>query len=147
MRLPHTVLFVLAGSAFAFSVAVGATDAQEKPKTTWDGVYSAAQAARGGEAYGKSCASCHAADLTGQDTAPSLAGAEFNNGWNDLTLGDLYERIHTTMPADGPGSLSPQQYVDIIAFLLSKGNFPAGGADLPAEPTALKQIKYVAQKP
>jgi len=147
MRFAHAVIVVLAGFGVALGSALGATGAQDKPKTIWDGVYSADQAKRGEEAYAKSCASCHAADLTGLDTAPSLAGPEFNTGWNDLTLGDLYERIHTSMPGDAPGSLPQQQYIDIIAFLLSKGSFPPGAADLPTEPTALKQIKFVAQKP
>ena len=116
-------------------------------KTTWDGVYTEAQAARGEALYAKSCASCHGPDLAGLDTAPSLSGSEFNAGWKDMTLDDLFERMRTTMPADGPGTLSNQQYADIIAFILAKDKFPAGQAELPAENAPLKEIKFVTEKP
>ena len=115
-------------------------------KSTWDGVYSEAQAKRGEAAFTKSCAGCHGPDLMGMDTAPSLTGNEFNAGWTDLTLDDLFERIHTTMPGDAPGSLSNEQSLDILAFILSKDGFPAGQGELAAGP-ALKTVKFVAQKP
>lgn len=63
--------------------------AQSAGKTSWDGVYSQAQARRGEAAYSKSCAGCHGAELMGADTAPSLTGPEFNAGWNDLSADDL----------------------------------------------------------
>src|SRR5213594_1141716 len=53
-------------------------------------------------------ASCHGPDLTGVDVAPALTGTEFASNWNDLSLGDLFERIRIGMPADKPGSLSRQ---------------------------------------
>src|SRR5690349_4120126 len=82
-------------------------------KTTWDGVYTEAQAGRGQTAYGQACVSCHGPDLAGADSAPPLTGPEFMAGWNDQTVDDLFERIRVTMPADAPGSLSREQYVDI----------------------------------
>jgi mono/diheme cytochrome c family protein len=121
--------------------------AQEAPKTTRDGVYTEAQSKRGEALYAQSCGSCHAPDLTGADAAPSLTGPSFDSGWNDLSVGDLLERIRTTMPADGPGSLTRDQYVDIVAFLLSKDGCPPGQTDLPAQTEALKQIKIATGKP
>jgi mono/diheme cytochrome c family protein len=116
-------------------------------KTTLDGVYSAAQAARGEAVYKASCASCHGDDLSGGGQAPALNDKDFNMDWVDLSLNDLSERIRLSMPADKPGSLSAAQTVDVIAFLLSKGNFPAGQAELPADAAALKDIKFVAPAP
>jgi mono/diheme cytochrome c family protein len=115
-------------------------------KTTLDGVYTAAQAARGEATYQESCSSCHSDDLSGGGQAPSLAGKEFNADWIDLSLNDLYERTHVSMPADNPGTLSPAKTVDVISFLLSKGTFPAGQTELPADADALKAIKFVAPK-
>jgi mono/diheme cytochrome c family protein len=115
-------------------------------KTTLDGVYTAAQSARGQTIYADSCASCHADDLSGGGQAPALAGKDFNVDWNDLTMSDLFERTHGTMPADKPGTLTPAQTADVIAFLLQKGNFPAGQTELPADAAALKEIKFVAPK-
>ena len=83
----------------------------------------------------------------GADVAPPLTGVEFMSGWNDLTVGDLFERLRITMPADKPGSVSAQDNADIIAFMLSKNGFPAGTADLPPQAEVLKGIKILTQKP
>ena len=115
-------------------------------KTTLDGVYSEAQAARGEKVYAGSCTSCHGDDLSGGGQTPPLSGKEFNGDWNDLSMGDLYDRTHLSMPADKPGSLTPEQTVDVIAFLLKKGSFPAGQVDLPTDIVALKQMKFVSFK-
>jgi mono/diheme cytochrome c family protein len=116
-------------------------------KTTLDGVYTGAQAARGQQIYTDSCASCHGDDLSGGGQAPALAGKEFNVDWNDLAMSDLFDRTHGTMPADKPGTLTPTQTADVIAFLLQKGNFPVGRTELPADVPALKAITFVSPKP
>jgi len=116
-------------------------------KTTADGIYTEAQATRGQKVYADSCASCHGDDLSGGGQAPSLAGKEFNLDWNDLAMSDLFDRTRGTMPADKPGTLTPQQATDVIAYLLQKGNFPTGQAELPADAAALKAIKFVSPKP
>jgi mono/diheme cytochrome c family protein len=115
-------------------------------KTTSDGIYSEAQAARGEKVYAASCASCHGDDLSGGGQTPPLAGKEFNSDWNDLSMGDLFDRTHLSMPADKPGSLTAEQTVDVIAYLLKKGNFPAGQVELPTDTAALKAIKFVSPK-
>jgi mono/diheme cytochrome c family protein len=113
-------------------------------KTTLDGIYSEPQAARGETIYKESCTSCHGDDLSGGGQTPALAGKEFNGDWVDLSMNDLSDRIRLSMPADKPGSLGAAQTVDVIAYLLKKGNFPPGAADLPADPAALKAIKFVS---
>ena len=123
------------------------TTGSSEPKTVWTGVYSDAQAKRGADVYTNQCASCHGPDLAGADTAPPLTGSDFNTDWNDLTLNDLFERIHTTMPGDKPGALSRQEVADVMAFILSKDNFPAGEADLSSQAEMLKEIKFVSTKP
>ena len=47
---------------------------------------------------------------------PPLAGADFLMNWQGKTLGDLYEKTQTTMPATAPGTLMPAQVADILAF-------------------------------
>jgi S-disulfanyl-L-cysteine oxidoreductase SoxD len=116
-------------------------------KTTLDGVYTDAQAARGQTVYTESCSSCHGDDLSGSGQAPALTGKDFNVDWNDLAISDLFDRTSGTMPADKPGTLKPEQAVDVIAFLLQKGHFPAGQAELPTDTAALKAIKFVSPKP
>ena len=57
--------------------------------------------------YKAECASCHQADFGGDGFAPGLAGPEFASAWNDLSVGDLYERIRVSMPPSNPGALAP----------------------------------------
>jgi mono/diheme cytochrome c family protein len=119
----------------------------QSSKTIWDGVYSEAQAKRGEGIYNQSCASCHGTSLEGGEMAPPLTGNDFNANWDTLSLGQLLERIRTTMPQENPGSLSRQQNVDVVSYLLQKGKFPAGSAELPTQTDALSGIGFKAQKP
>jgi mono/diheme cytochrome c family protein len=137
---------IILASALCLSTAMNAR--QEKAaRTVWVGVYSEAQSKRGETAYGQYCAKCHGPDLMGADVAPPLTGVEFTSGWNDLSVGDLFERLRITMPADKPGTVSAQDNADMVAFLLSKNGFPAGQAELPAQADVLKTIKILTQKP
>jgi mono/diheme cytochrome c family protein len=121
--------------------------AQGTTTTAPDSVYTEAQAKRGETTYTKACASCHGGDLTGDGQTPSLSGKDFDLQWSGTPLSDLFERIHATMPADKPGSLTPAEAADVTAFILSKAKLPAGQTELPADMAALKQIRYVAPKP
>ena len=125
---------------FAAAVFLAAF-AQTAGPSVWDGVYTADQTRRGETAYLQTCASCHGTALEGGDMTPPLVGGAFTANWNDLTVGDLFERIRTTMPLDKPGRLSRQQNADVIAFLLKANGWPAGMVELPPEPPALNQIR------
>lgn len=119
---------------------------QQSGRSVWDGVYTREQAARGAELYTQHCGACHAPTLTGAE-APALAGPEFSANWNTLTLGDLFERIRTSMPQDNPEALTAQQKADVLAHMLSVGQFPAGMMDLPRDGQVLAQIRYLSTKP
>jgi hypothetical protein len=116
-------------------------------KSVWDGVYTVEQAKRGAGLYALHCGSCHGPGLMGGEAAPPLTGIEFAGNWSGLTLGDLFERIRTSMPQDDPAKLSAQQKADILAHMLSVGMFPAGTADLSRETPVLMQITFEAIKP
>ena len=116
-------------------------------RSVWDGVYTAEQAKRGADAFSAECASCHGTDLTGGDSAPPLMGGEFTSNWNGLTVGDLFERIRTSMPANNPGKLSRDKNADILAFILSVNQFPAGKSELDRQTEVLKQIRFETTKP
>ena len=79
--------------------------------------------------------------------APPLAGGDFLANWNGLTAGDLFERIRTSMPANNPGKLSREVNADILAYILSVNQFPAGTAELDRRTEFLRQIRIDAQKP
>jgi mono/diheme cytochrome c family protein len=153
LKAATTYALVTASTIGIVARAIAAADGQEGQnvsvgaRTTWSGVFTSAQADRGGAVYAQSCANCHGAGLEGADMSPALAGAAFMASWNDLTLGDLFERIRISMPADRPGTLSRPQMADVIAFMLRANQFPAGATELPAETPALRAMKFVMVKP
>jgi S-disulfanyl-L-cysteine oxidoreductase SoxD len=122
---------------------------QSEPGTTsvWRGVFTVEQAARGDAVYREWCASCHGPGLEGADMTPPLVGGAFTSNWNQLTVGDLFERIRTTMPLDRPGVVRGQQNADLVAFILKSNAWPAGTTELPRELVALKQITIEATRP
>src|SRR5918996_2476989 len=103
----------------AVAAAFGSVSAQQS-KSQWDGVYSEEQAKRGEPLYQEKCAACHGPDMTGGEMAPGLTGGDFTANWNDLSLGDLFERMRISMPQNNPGSLSRAQNADVLAFILAK---------------------------
>jgi mono/diheme cytochrome c family protein len=128
---------------FVFAAALCA----QTSRSVWDGVYTSEQATRGATLYANNCASCHGSALNGGESAPPLAGGEFFANWNGLTVGDLFERIRVSMPADNPGKLSHEQDADILAFMLSMNQFPEGKTELEHRTEVLKQILFEATKP
>lgn len=129
--------------ALLVMAALAGVAAQER--TVWDGVYTEAQAERGRLAYTQFCASCHADDLRGRSTAPSLVEESFAFLWDDLSLGDLFERTRARMPSDRPGSLPDATYADILAFIAQKNGYTAGASELPVDLAALKGIRITAK--
>ena len=115
--------------------------------SVWDGIYTEAQAARGADGFAANCASCHGAGLTGTGEAPALQGPQFVSDFDGETVGDLFDRIRTTMPQDRPASLSRDQYADILAFVLKANAFPAGQKELDRRSEYLKAIRFTAAKP
>jgi S-disulfanyl-L-cysteine oxidoreductase SoxD len=116
-------------------------------RSVWDGVYTTAQSKRGEALYQTECASCHGLALNGGESAPPLSGGEFLSNWNGLTVGDLFDRVRTSMPADRPGHLTRQQTADVLAEILSVNQFPAGPSDLDTRSEFLKQIRIDPYKP
>lgn len=118
--------------AVASGVYAQQTPAEDQ-RTVWDGVYTEAQAERGQVLYTESCSRCHAPDLRGDNTSPSLVGMSFTFLWGGSTLGALSEQIQKQMPTDRPGSLSAKTYRDILAFVLRANSYPAGTKELEAD--------------
>jgi S-disulfanyl-L-cysteine oxidoreductase SoxD len=133
-------------SAGIFVGLFGAVGAQQVP-TVWDGVYSAPQAERGRALYDAQCAMCHGEDLQGVEMATPLVDGAFLNAWDRQTVGDLSERVRATMPANNPGSLGLGATADIVAYILSSNQFPAGAKALPPEAAAQRTIRILAAKP
>ena len=146
MRLV-AVTAALLGIVVSGAIGGRGASAGQAMQSQWDRVYSLAQAKRGETLYVQSCAACHAVDLSGGEIAPALTGGEFASTWNELTLGDLFERIRVSMPQNDPTSLSRVQKADILAYVLSKGGYPDGEAELPSQTEVLRTINFLAMKP
>ena len=131
-------------------------DAQT-PASVWDGVYTPDQAKRGEALYKKECASCHGDALEGnaqteraerlERVLPPLSGDVFMGNWNGRLLSDLFDKIRRTMPRDDPGKITLKQNADILAYMLKFNEFPAGKAELPADPSLLTETRFEAVKP
>jgi len=98
-------------------------------RSVTDGVYSAAQAARGSQIYSTQCAECHGATMEGT-SGPPLTGDFFLSNWSARSLSALVDRIQKTMPFSAPGTLSRQQTTDLVAAILQAGKLPAGPSEL-----------------
>ena len=147
MAWTRSAVLVPALAFVANGVALARTVQDQEKRSVWSGVYSTEQAERAEGVYAQACAACHGPMLDGGEMAPPLAGSSFNANWNGMTLGDLMERTRTAMPQNNPGSLSRQQYADILALMLATGKFPAGQAELPRDTELLKLITFEASRP
>jgi polar amino acid transport system substrate-binding protein len=94
--------------------------------------YTAAQAHAGAKVYAASCIQCHGANLQGT-AAPGVAGKTFlttakGNKW---TLASVRTLVFENMPLNDPGSLTPTQYANVMAYLLASNCYPAGTKPFP----------------
>ena len=133
--------------AAALIVAAALTAAAQK-KTSWDGVYSAAQADRGQAAFVKSCGGCHRDDMSGgDDSEPPLRGTHFTDKWEGASVAEIYDFVANNMPKSKPGSLPLETCIDIVAFMLKSNEMPAGQAELTTDIEALSKITFTAKRP
>lgn len=116
----------------------------QQTRTTQEGVFTNAQATRGAVLYEAKCAACHGAQMEGS-VGPELAGPGFLGMWGGQPLTNLFGKIEKTMPADAPGTLSPVQVAEIVAYMLQTNRFPVGTTDLGTGDAALKQISLPAR--
>lgn len=104
------------------------------------GMYTSEQAQLGKSIYEKECVSCHGESLEGKGKNAPLTGDTFLSKWNNQTMADLFMKTNTTMPASSPGTLTPDETVRVLAFVLQMNKFPAGKSELPTDPDALGAI-------
>lgn len=105
-------------------------------RSVLNGVYTAQQASRGETRFQQVCESCHRIN--------DFSGGRFRVVWVGRTVGDLFFSMSTLMPEDSPGSLSPEEYADIVAYMLRENGYPEGGENLAAELNELEVISIVA---
>jgi mono/diheme cytochrome c family protein len=136
LRLLIVCLLSSAAAAPMSGQSSGATET-----TVRDGVYSEEQSKRGRSTYDEKCASCH----DGGTMGPELWGDPFLEQWENKYVGAFFTRIQTTMPEEAPGTLSENEVLDIIAYVLKTNGFPAGDKAIPSA-SALTTMKFVRKK-
>jgi mono/diheme cytochrome c family protein len=116
--------------------------------STWDGVYTTAQAERGAMRFASTCNKCHGPAAAGSaDDGGRLVGKEFFEKYDGVPLDQLFTAIYTLMPLDHPKSLAPKDVEEVTAYLLAQNQMPAGSSPLPEDPSQLKGVKISASKP
>jgi mono/diheme cytochrome c family protein len=121
-------------------------------RSIWDGVFTAEQAERGKAVFNSPCGACHGSRLNGapddmdQTPAPPLARVKFLRSWDGRSLGSLFSYTKTTMPKSNPGFLPEEDYVAIVAYMLSLSGAPAGDTPLSTDVRDLAHI-MIGEKP
>ena len=144
MKLKHKVSIIAAATVMGLSFG---TISKAQGVTVWDGVYTKAQAERGQKLYQDHCSACHGTQMQGIEEAPTLKQGAFVYNWDSLGVDILFQRIRDTMPLDDPKGVSRKMKADILAYIMSQNNFPAGTKELPYQNAQLKRIEWHALKP
>ncbi len=104
-------------------------------------IYTAEQATAGAAVYAAQCAACHGNQLEGV-AGPALKGSGFKamataQGLNGESL---LQVVALSMPQTDPGSLSAEQYAEVVAYMLRENGYPAGSEKLTADNPHLKEL-------
>ncbi|MEW6128166.1 MAG: PQQ-binding-like beta-propeller repeat protein [Acidobacteriota bacterium] len=105
------------------------------------GVFTNAQAARGQALYDKRCAACHGANLTGGSSVP-LVGARFMAKWGQgkHSVDELYYITRTQMPYGAAATMTNQEYIDMVAYILKANGYRSGERELSTDSATLQKI-------
>jgi mono/diheme cytochrome c family protein len=122
---------------------IGAVRAQQVPaRSVRDGVYTLIQAKQGKVVYDEHCLECHGTMASATpDMAPLLNDYVFQAAWKERSLGELFDKVRNTMPPNKAGTLSSQQSIDLIAYILSANALKAGEEPLTDDAETLKKIR------
>ena len=146
---PNTAKSDPTKSADAKSVDAKSADAKSADAKSGDGksggaaaLYTEQQAEQGAGIFAGNCSSCHGVNLQGSASGPAVGGSAFLKKAKMLEwkVADMRNLVVSAMPANNPGSLSEQQYADVLAYLLAVNCYPAGSEPFPtSETSALQQ--------
>jgi mono/diheme cytochrome c family protein len=98
--------------------------------------FSEAQADRGRDIFRATCTECH--------YSSEFSDSQFKFKWSRRSAANLYDLIQTSMPETAPGSLSPEETVDIVSYVLRMNGFAAGPGDLAPDPDVLAAISLAS---
>lgn len=105
-------------------------------------LYTAAQARAGAMVFVQNCAICHGSTMEG-GMGPALKGAAFGERAiaQSLTAQSLLDVAAYTMPQSNPGSLQPEDYNAVVAYILQQNGYPAGAVALAPNAPGMKETR------
>lgn len=125
------VSIFLAALAIAAVMAISEHDAAAQTKSVWDGAYTKQQADRGAVSFTTHCARCHTSEPSDGEGGRGLVGKPFWDSYRESTVDHLLDYVSKNMPnGAAAGTLEASTYADLVAFILSRNEFPAGDAEL-----------------
>lgn len=123
-----------AGGVVALGVLlVAGLVAQDGRRTVRDGVYSAAQAARGERLFESICVNCH-------EMADFTAAGAYLEDVDGEPLSNTFDYVSSEMPEDDPGSLEAEEYAAVLAYIFRVYGLPSGDVELPVDRDSLRTI-------
>ena len=104
-------------------------------------LFTADQAQQGALLFAQQCAACHGADVEG-GAGPALKGPAFREmaATQNLTVKSLLDVVSRSMPMTAPGSLKPEEYAALVAFILQQSGYQPGTQPLTAASEGLDKI-------
>lgn len=103
------------------------------PTTTAGGVYTEEQARAGEDTYASICTGCH--------TISEHTGLNFDKSWLGAPVSELLIYLQEYMPDDAPGILTPEEYIQVVAYIFEMNRMPSGETALPVDLDVLREIR------
>ena len=117
------------------------------------GIFTEQQAKAGQQLYDAACGSCHGTNLM-NGTSSAMIGAEFverwggqvkeegSTLWTGFDLGALLDVNIETMPPGLIGTLSNEDQISILGYVLQQNGFPTGTTELTMTSRALGDLSH-----
>jgi mono/diheme cytochrome c family protein len=95
--------------------------------STQPGLYTSEQALRGEKAFLGNCVGCHGYSMS-----------SIFSGYRNAYI--YWGKISSTMPWEDAGHLAPQDYIDMVAYMMRENGFPPGEVELKVDRPLLESI-------
>jgi mono/diheme cytochrome c family protein len=134
------VTLAVLGAAALGLAATWTLTAQTGSRTVRDGVFTSAQAERGARVFESICTNCH-------EIVEFTAAGAYLDDVEGKPLWETFEFVSSEMPEDDPGSLRPEEYAAVLAYIFSVYGLPSGDVELAVDQESLAAITIVGPAP
>lgn len=101
-----------------------------------EATFTEVQADRGRDLFRAQCTECH--------YSSEFSDSQFQFKWSRRSAGNLYQLIQSSMPETAPGSLTPEETVDLVSYILQMNGFDPGASELAADRAILDAISLAS---